>query len=45
MMSGRLLYHLGQLLQSGIMGSLLAVAIWKLLAISGTVTAFRYMMF
>lgn len=45
MMSGRLCYALGQLLQSGLMGILLAVAIAKLLSISGTVTDFRYMMF
>lgn len=44
-MMNRAAYALGQLFQGVVLGLLLAVALWRLLALSGSIPVFRYLMF
>lgn len=41
----RAAYALGQLFQGIALGILLAIASWRLLALSGSIPVFRYLMF
>lgn len=41
----RFAFGLGQLLQGIVLGLLLAIALWRLLALSGSIPVFRYLMF
>lgn len=38
-------FYCGQAVQGTIVGVLLAIALWRLLALSGSIPVFRYLMF
>ncbi|MFO0949287.1 MAG: hypothetical protein U1D30_25815 [Planctomycetota bacterium] len=44
-MTSRLGFFAGQLLQGVVLGILLAVALWRLFGLSGSIPVFRYLMF